>query len=197
MGQFFRAMLCGGFAEDGETEITIRDVENEVTFRHILEWIYTGVVQEDLEPQHLSDLLQASSKYCMDSLVKICECRLKDHVNVQTVAVIYSLACVCEAEQLRRFCSFYAGKMVIQLAESVTAENAPMLRELGEGCSLPEVLAECDKIEGPKSGSNTCSASATEARVTPPPRPSMGKHRPIPPKSPTLAPSPSASPGTE
>lgn len=141
--RYFRAMLSGGFVEGERREIALDDADVD-PFRLLLEWIYTGRLPESLSAQEIADLLELSSRYCVDALVTLCESRLKDCVNVETVCSLHAMACDTGAEQLQRYCSFYAAKMHGQLIDTVCDENREAMQALAIACGLRDLRDKCE-----------------------------------------------------
>ena len=81
---FFNALLAGGFVEEGMQTVEIPDA-TPITFRLMLEWLYTNRI-EGLQPSEATEVLQLASKYCITSLLAKCE--MVRHVPIEVCPVV-------------------------------------------------------------------------------------------------------------
>jgi hypothetical protein len=99
-------MLASGMQEGETGIITISDVQHNV-FEALLYFIYTDELPEHLQDGKMSitmaqHLLMASDRYQLERLRTICEKRLVDTVEIETVSTTLMLADKCNATNLRQ-----------------------------------------------------------------------------------------------
>jgi speckle-type POZ protein len=111
---FFRGMLESNMAEAQQGRYVVRDINAEV-FKALLHFIYTDALPEELEGSNLEvnmaqHLLAAADMYQLTRLRQMCERRLCETVDVETVATTLALAEQNHAEDLKRVCLDYVSK---------------------------------------------------------------------------------------
>jgi speckle-type POZ protein len=111
---FFRGMLESNMAEAQEGRYVVRDIDANV-FKALLHFIYTDVLPEEFEGTNLEvnmaqHLLAAADMYQLTRLRQMCERRLCETVDVETVATTLALAEQNHAEDLKRVCLDYVSK---------------------------------------------------------------------------------------
>lgn len=111
---YFRALLAGGFAENGAQQLVIPEISREV-FVKVLEFIYTDHLQ-DFTPDMAVELMRWASRYCLPRLLAQCEVYLRDLVTVQNLEQMLKLARCCHAVQLEAYCNHFMRKHGVQLA---------------------------------------------------------------------------------
>uniref|UniRef100_A0A0D9ZQZ7 BTB domain-containing protein n=1 Tax=Oryza glumipatula TaxID=40148 RepID=A0A0D9ZQZ7_9ORYZ len=102
----FKAELFGPMKENGTQCIKIDDMEPEV-FEALLHFIYTDRLPDscrDGKAAAMQHLLVAADRYGVDRLRLICERRLSETIDVETVATTLVLAEQHHCSQLRRAC---------------------------------------------------------------------------------------------
>lgn len=102
----FRSMLASGMQEGSTGVIPVSDVAPDV-FDALLFFIYTDDLPEKLncgkmEITMAQHLLMASDMYQLERLCAICEKRLVDTVETETVSTTLMLADKCNAANLRQ-----------------------------------------------------------------------------------------------
>eukprot|EP00899_Mesostigma_viride_P012907 jgi/Mesvir1/21617/Mv04040-RA.1 len=115
----FKAMLTGPMREGSENRITIPEVRMEV-FKILLRFVYTGQVDEELDTAMTQHLLAAADQFGLDRLRVICEKKLADVLDPQTVAITLALAEQHNAGQLRKEGIEYAA---LHLKEVMASEG--------------------------------------------------------------------------
>lgn len=110
----FRALLNAPMREGAEGVVTLEDVRAPV-FRALLHFIYTDALPEELEGSSLGvamaqHLLVAADRFALARLRRICERRLCETVEVESVATTLALAEQNHAEELKRVCLEFVSK---------------------------------------------------------------------------------------
>jgi len=111
---YWRALLASGWVES-ESSSTERAITKE-TLYILLEFIYTGRVQEKMEPRQMESLLEAANFYGVDSLKEQCEEGLILSLGPTNLVDRLVLADTFSATQLRRV----AKQMLIQNVDMLT-----------------------------------------------------------------------------
>jgi speckle-type POZ protein len=119
----FRSMLASGMQEGETGVVSIHDMQPDV-FRALLYFIYTDELPDMLCDGNMSismaqHLLMASDRYQLERLRAICEKRLVDTVDIETVSTTLMLADKCNADNLRQVCR-------PAMAHSVVSPIAPI-----------------------------------------------------------------------
>ena len=140
-GNYFQALLSGGFIEEGKQTVEMMDT-SPICFRFMLEWLYTNDI-ESLQPQEAVDVMQLAAKFCMNTLIHKCEQVLKPVIDYDNVATLFSIAVVCSATQLMAYCAYYARKYQVRLIAMVSSENADNLHILASRARLTELESAC------------------------------------------------------
>jgi len=109
-----RALLTGPMREGHEAVVTVQDVRGPV-FRALLHFAYSDVLPEDLQGPRLDvamaqHLLAAADRYQLIRLRCICEQRLCETVEVETVATTLALAEQNNPRELKRVCLEFVSK---------------------------------------------------------------------------------------
>lgn len=110
----FRALLNAPMREGQEGDVDIKDVRKPV-FQALLYFTYTDQLPEELEGSNLDcamaqHLLVAADRFQLPRLRRICERRLCETVEVDTVATTLTLAEQNHAEELKRVCLEFASR---------------------------------------------------------------------------------------
>jgi speckle-type POZ protein len=113
---FFRGMLESNMAEAQEGRYVVRDIDANV-FKAMLHFIYTDALPEEFEGTNLEvnmaqHLLAAADMYQLTRLRQMCERRLCETVDVETVATTLALAEQNHAEDLKRVCMDFVAKQL-------------------------------------------------------------------------------------
>ncbi|CAL8465476.1 g5012 [Coccomyxa elongata] len=119
----FHALLNSEMREGVEGVVTIEDVRGPV-FRALLHFVYTDCLPEELEGTNLDvamaqHLLVAADRFQLSRLRQICERRLCETVEVDSVATTLSLAEQNHAEELKRVCLEFVSRnlQVVMVSE--------------------------------------------------------------------------------
>jgi speckle-type POZ protein len=102
----FRAELFGPMKEKATQCINIDDME-PLIFESLLHFIYTDSLPDhckDGKAEAMQHLLVAADRYGVDRLRLLCESKLSDTIDVQTVATTLALAEQHHCSQLRQAC---------------------------------------------------------------------------------------------
>lgn len=110
----FRALLTGPMKEGHQSSIDIQDVRAPV-FRALLYFAYTDTLPDDLQGPKLEvtmaqHLLAAADRFQLIRLRCICEQRLCETVEIDTVATTLALAEQNNARELKRVCLEFVSK---------------------------------------------------------------------------------------
>lgn len=110
----FKALLTGPMREGHEGVVTIHDVRGPV-FRALLHFAYSDTLPIDLQGSRLEvpmaqHLLAAADRFQLIRLRCICEQRLCETVEVETVATTLALAEQNNARELKRVCLEFVSK---------------------------------------------------------------------------------------
>ncbi|PSC69902.1 BTB POZ and MATH domain-containing 2-like isoform A [Micractinium conductrix] len=110
----FRALLTGPMREGHESSIDIQHVRAPV-FRALLYFAYTDALPEELQGPKLEvtmaqHLLAAADRFQLIRLRCICEQRLCETVEIETVATTLALAEQNNARELKRVCLEFVSK---------------------------------------------------------------------------------------
>ncbi|KAM3370352.1 hypothetical protein ACQJBY_017950 [Aegilops geniculata] len=117
----FKAELFGPMKEKETQCIKIDDIDPEI-FEALLHFIYTDsmIVDEhykESKPAKLQHLLVASDRYGLDRLKVMCESKLSECIDVETVATTLVLAEQHHCKDLKEACiEFMAPRNVLQAA---------------------------------------------------------------------------------
>jgi len=111
---YWRALLASGWVES-ESSSTEKAITKE-TLYILLEFIYTGRVQEKMEPRQMESLLEAANFYGVESLKEQCEEGLILSLGPTNLVDRLVLADTFSATQLRRV----AKQMLIQNVDMLT-----------------------------------------------------------------------------
>lgn len=132
-----KALLYGPMRDRREGSIPVKDIESPV-FRALLHYIYTDNLPSSgpgsLTPIMAQHLLAAADQYALDRLRIMCEAKLCESVDAETVATTLALAEQHNAEKLKAVCLQYAAQ---NLATVIQSEGFEHLR-----VSCPSLQAE-------------------------------------------------------
>jgi len=101
---YFRALLKGGFRENGAHELFLPELAPCV-FKALLEFLYTSSLPRNLNPDAVVELLRAASRYCLPRLLAQCEQRLRESITSKNSIDMLKLCQSCHAMQLEAVCS--------------------------------------------------------------------------------------------
>jgi len=111
---FFAALLNSPMREGQEGRVVIHDIKAPV-FRMLLHFVYTDTLPEEQDGTTLDvcmaqHLLAAADLYQLIRLRRICERRLCDTVDTETVATTLTLAEQNHADELKKVCLDYVAR---------------------------------------------------------------------------------------
>lgn len=134
----FRALLNNPMKEGQEGRVVVRDIKAPV-FKAMLQFVYTDSLPEELDGQNLEvhmaqHLLVASDRYQLVRLRRICERRLCETVDIESVATTLTLAEQNHAEELKKVCLDFAAR---NLSAVMSTEG---YRHMTKSC--PQLQAE-------------------------------------------------------
>lgn len=117
--EYFRALLYGGMKESTSNEvIELRDTP-VVSFRVLLEYLYTGMVYlKDSREEDIIDLLGLAHKYGLLALQSAIGNYLESVVSVKNVSVIYDVACLYQLQRLRDKCLMFMDHNAVDVLET-------------------------------------------------------------------------------
>ncbi|KAB8097033.1 hypothetical protein EE612_025684 [Oryza sativa] len=142
----FKAELFGPMKENGTQCIKIDDMEPEV-FEALLHFIYTDRLPDscrDGKAAAMQHLLVAADRYGVDRLRLICERRLSETIDVETVATTLVLAEQHHCSQLRQACIGFVASPNM-LGPVIESDG---FKHLVESCPLimKEILSKVSHI---------------------------------------------------
>ncbi|KAJ8542105.1 hypothetical protein K7X08_016971 [Anisodus acutangulus] len=139
----FRAQFFGLIGNPKSDEVELEDIEPSV-FKAMLQYIYSDELPDLVEITSststrsstimLQHLLAAADRFCLDRLKELCEAKLCEEVNVDTLATTLSLAEQHRCPQLKAICLKFAAT---NLGVVMHTEGFKHLEE-----SCPSLLSE-------------------------------------------------------
>eukprot|EP01031_Cornospumella_fuschlensis_P029234 gene29234-35289_t len=115
---YFKAMFReGGMLESSQSDVAL--AHDAVTFRRLLEFIYTNSVQalKDLDCQELLSLLAMANEFCLQDLQLLCESCLVESINKENVGRLLLFAEERNAVELRKACDSFVRRSKEELLE--------------------------------------------------------------------------------
>eukprot|EP00270_Netrium_digitus_P004973 TRINITY_DN16483_c0_g1_i1.p1 TRINITY_DN16483_c0_g1~~TRINITY_DN16483_c0_g1_i1.p1 ORF type:complete len:406 (+),score=39.66 TRINITY_DN16483_c0_g1_i1:134-1351(+) len=147
-----KALLYGPMRDKRESEIPVRDMEPSV-FKAMLHFIYTDTLPDmgssSLTPIMAQHLLAAADQFALDRLRLMCEAKLCETVDVETVATTLALAEQHNAERLKRVCLHFAAQHLANVIQSEGFEHLKLSCPSLQAELLQEVAGVAVKIEDP------------------------------------------------
>ncbi|XP_020185805.1 BTB/POZ and MATH domain-containing protein 2-like [Aegilops tauschii subsp. strangulata] len=140
----FKAELFGKMKETTMKSIKINDME-PATFEALLHFIYTDLLSCDVDQVvALQHLFVAADRYGLDRLKAICEGKLCQRIDVQTVAITLTLAEQHDAVHLKNAClRFLSSQGVLRAVKETDG-----FRHLTTSC--PSIMMDIlDKVAPP------------------------------------------------
>ncbi|GLI59593.1 hypothetical protein VaNZ11_001522 [Volvox africanus] len=112
--KFFHSLLNNSMREGREGRAVVQDIRAPV-FRALLHYVYTDMLPEGMEDGNLETemaqhLLAAADQMQLERLRRICERRLCETVEVDTVAFTLALADRNHSEELKKVCLDFVGR---------------------------------------------------------------------------------------
>ncbi|XP_026449979.1 ARM REPEAT PROTEIN INTERACTING WITH ABF2-like [Papaver somniferum] len=100
----FRAMFDGGYREKDARAVEIPNIRLEI-FELMMRYIYTGSVNVPIDIAE--DLLRAADQYLLESLKRLCENTIAQHISLDNVSSMYELSEAFNALSLRHLCILF------------------------------------------------------------------------------------------
>ena len=97
----FRAMFRNDMTENRTKEVNIEDIDSKV-LGEMLNFIYTGVTNEDVLEEKTAELLEAANRYQLEVLKSICEDRLCSSLEVSNSIEYLIFGDMYQASKLKR-----------------------------------------------------------------------------------------------
>jgi len=99
--QHFSSMFQYPWQEDNTSVLEIDQFSYPV-YKSFLRYLYTD--QVDLAPEQALELLDLANAYCEDKLKRVCERLIRQGIDVENAALLYSTAITFHAKELEDFC---------------------------------------------------------------------------------------------
>jgi hypothetical protein len=134
-------MLASGMQEGETGVVSIHDMQPDV-FRALLYFIYTDELPDMLCDGNMSismaqHLLMASDRYQLERLRAICEKRLVDTVDIETVSTTLMLADKCNAHNLRQVLRAHLQLLSASVCHSLPVVTACFMMKVGALSHFP------------------------------------------------------------
>lgn len=145
----FKAMLSNKTIEpnDGRSPcIEVTDIKYE-TFMLVIQFLYSGAVDDPIHQNKILELLQASQYFMLDSLKRHCEHFAAKHLDCENVVDTNVFARLCEAKELLRYCE---GFILKNLAAMMEVKNFRETLFNNNSKELLQALKSCliERIKG-------------------------------------------------
>lgn len=122
----FKALFYGPMRDRREGRLPVTDIEPHI-FRSLIRFVYSDALPEGgpfaLTPLLAQHLLAAADKYALDRLRLMCEAKLCETVDADTVATTLALAEQHNAQQLKAVCLRFAAQNLASVLESEGFEH--------------------------------------------------------------------------
>ncbi|XP_014258903.1 RCC1 and BTB domain-containing protein 1-like isoform X2 [Cimex lectularius] len=122
--QHFRSMFQDHWEEDKKDVLEITQFSYPV-YKAFLQYLYTD--QVDLLQEQALGLLVLANAYCEDSLKKLCEEVIRQGIDIENAAELYSNAITFQAKELEDFCFNFA---LIHMTQVVLSKGFSSLDEV-------------------------------------------------------------------
>ncbi|RIB05899.1 BTB/POZ protein [Gigaspora rosea] len=106
---YFRALFNSKMMESNDMSLSLKDVSYN-TFKTILDYLYTGNINNISTMEEWIDLLYASSRFLISSLTQLCEKNLVGFVNDQNADEFTNISIECGAQLLLKYCELLEVK---------------------------------------------------------------------------------------
>ena len=101
---FFETMFNSSYKESGTTSITLEDVQIDL-FENLLEFMYSDSIQINLKT--VFDVLSLADRFGMNSFKMKCDILLSQHININTVCLIFKYSNEFNLNRLKETCLCY------------------------------------------------------------------------------------------
>ncbi|KAK2913271.1 hypothetical protein Q8A67_001670 [Cirrhinus molitorella] len=122
---YFRALLCGGLRESGESVVFLRGVTSWV-LRDLLDFIYSGRL--NLSFRNVWDLTEAASQFQLQGALSLCLNFLQDNIDETSCLDILALAEAYSLEDLGRRAEDYVLAHFQRVAEGEKFRDLPCIQ---------------------------------------------------------------------
>ncbi|CAG8666427.1 42169_t:CDS:2 [Gigaspora margarita] len=106
---YFCALFNSKMMESNDMSLSLKDVSYN-TFKTILDYLYTGNINNISTMEEWIDLLYASSRFLISSLTQLCEKNLVGFINDQNADEFTNIAIECGAQLLLKYCELLEVK---------------------------------------------------------------------------------------
>jgi len=120
---YFSRMFQSHWDENEQKVIQINEYSYNVVFS-FLRYLYTDHVE--LEPHDAIGLLDLATSYCEDGLKWHCQRLIKESINIENAALLYSASIMYNAAELQRFCFQFCQNHMTQVVQT---ENFKLLEK--------------------------------------------------------------------
>jgi hypothetical protein len=119
--EYFRAMFLTGLKEATSRRVPIHVGVRPDVFRRVVRYHYSGVVDDELDPEHVVELFVAGNEFGVDALVRPCERLIEGGLDTDNVADLWHMAATFNSTQLKQLCiSFLLKQLRSQASKNVT-----------------------------------------------------------------------------
>ena len=139
----FKAMFQNDMTENRSKKVTVNDIEPEI-LQEMLQFIYTGVTDEDALKEKAGELLGAANKYQLELLKSICEDKLCSTLSVSNSIEYLIFGDMYEASKLRRMALRMVADNMVKLVD--TEEYKDLVKNhKGLAAEIPAAMVEAMK----------------------------------------------------
>jgi BTB/POZ domain len=100
---YFERLINSGMRESTSSAPIVMEGVSHETFNQVLQFIYTGKVDDGVTPEDYQNRLIASDMYQMDTLKALCEIHFKKTITADTAVSLLVLAHQHNAPELKKF----------------------------------------------------------------------------------------------
>jgi hypothetical protein len=134
--EYFRAMFLTGLKEATSRRVPIHVGVRPDVFRRVVRYHYSGVVDDELDPEHVVELFVAGNEFGVDALVRPCERLIEGGLDTDNVADLWHMAATFNSTQLKQLCiSFLLKQFRDQASKNVRSSHSTWLRRSVRDCS--------------------------------------------------------------
>lgn len=111
----FKAMLSSKAAEGSTPVVQINDIRYDI-FQLVMQYLYKGGCEDfDIDQNDVLELLTAATFFQLDGLIRFCEARCSNCVDLDNVVATYVHAKVYNAVQLLEYCQGFLLQNLVAL----------------------------------------------------------------------------------
>ena len=150
----FRAMFQNDMTENRTKKVNIEDIDSKV-LGEMLNFIYTGVPNEDVLEEKTAELLGAANQYQLEVLKSICEDRLCSSLEVSNSIEYLIFGDMYQASKLRRMSMRMVASNMASLVATEDYQNL-VKKHKDLASEIPEAMVEVSKchLSPPKTTSS-------------------------------------------